>query len=110
MPPPAKPLSLDEARAAIRDVTSAFNTPENLQKMIKARTEAGNDLMKMMQIVLPVAMQIQQAVITKYGFEANQQGVMMFASAIRAHESDPEIAQLAKFLKDQFMPQPNPVS
>ena len=63
-------------------------------------------------------MSIQQSVIVKYGFEPNQQGsnkmefilliliqgVMQFAMAIKAHDSDPEIASLADQMKQQFMP------
>jgi hypothetical protein len=32
------------------------------------------------------------------------QGVMQFAMAIKAHDSDPEIASLADQMKQQFMP------
>jgi hypothetical protein len=83
--------------------------------MMKAKADAGEDMMKMMLIVLPVAMTIQQSVIQKYGFSADQLGtssfvvflslgVTQFTQAIRAHESDPEIANLAKELKEKFMP------
>jgi len=100
----AKQLTLEEARAAIKEVVAAFNTPENLAKMMNAKQEAGADIMKMMTIVLPVAMSIQQTVITKFGYAADQQGVMQFTQAIRVHEADPEISVLAQQLKSQFLP------
>jgi len=101
---PPKTLTLEQAKAAIRDVVAAFYLPENLDKMNQARAAAGDDMMKMMSIVLPVAMQIQQATISKYGFEGNQQGVMQFALAIKTHDADPEVKQLSQALQDQFMP------
>ena len=39
-------------------------------------------MMKMMQIVFPVAVQIQQGVIEKYGFETSQQGKLLDVCAI----------------------------
>jgi len=102
--PLPKSLTVEEARLAIRDVVASFNLPENLERMNQARALAGEDMVKTMQFVLPVAMQIQQATITKYGFEPNQQGVMQFAMAINAHITDPEISQLFKALQAQFMP------
>lgn len=63
--------------AALTEVVQAFMKPENLTKMNAAREQAGNDILKMMQIVLPVATQIQQEVIEKYGFSSDQQGTFM---------------------------------
>merc|ERR1711974_370511 len=86
MAAPAPTLTLDQAKTALQEVTAEFDKPENLAKIQKAKEEAGDDVMKNMQIVLPVAMEIQQGVVTKYGFEANQPGVVAFTNAIRAHE------------------------
>ncbi|KAJ5078087.1 protein c10 [Anaeramoeba ignava] len=101
-----KTLTVDEARSAIREVVAAFNEPANLEKMNKARAEAGDDLAKMMQIVVPVALQIQTEVIKKYGFEPDNKGVMAFTMAIKAHSpNDEEISRLEAELKKKFLPQ-----
>eukprot|EP00003_Mantamonas_plastica_P016832 TRINITY_DN280_c0_g1_i3.p1 TRINITY_DN280_c0_g1~~TRINITY_DN280_c0_g1_i3.p1 ORF type:complete len:113 (-),score=44.99 TRINITY_DN280_c0_g1_i3:127-465(-) len=105
--PEMKTLSFDEAKAAITEVISAFEEEENAAKMAEAKAEAGDDMMQMMQIVFPVALGIQQGVIEKYGFSADQQGVLAFTMAIRAHESDSEIAAMSQTLKDKFMPKPS---
>lgn len=68
--------------AALKEVVQAFMRPENLAKMNAAREQAGNDILKMMQIVLPVATQIQQEVIEKYGFSSDQQGTSYHAITI----------------------------
>ncbi len=61
--------------AALSDILGAFNEPENALRMDEARDNAGNDMLKMMQMVFPVATQIQMDVITKYGFPADGDGV-----------------------------------
>lgn len=62
------------------------------------------DLMKMMQHVLPIAIQIQQSVIEKYGFTPDQAGVAEFSQAIRAHSKDEEVSKLTEEMKSRFMP------
>jgi|EP00161_Ancyromonas_sigmoides_P000141 hypothetical protein len=101
----AKTLTLDEARAALRDVTAAFDEPENARRMTEARAAAGNDLAQMMALVLPAALEIQAGVIEKYGFERTQQSVMQFSMAVKPHEADPEVAAMVAQLKARFMPQ-----
>jgi len=100
-------LTLEQAREAIKDAVAAFSIPENAQKMKQAKEDAGTDMMKVMQFVLPLAVQIQQSVIQKYGFESNQTGVMQFAMAVAVHKADPEIAALSAQLKELYMPKVN---
>ena len=59
---------------ALKDVLDAFETPENKTRMDEVKDAAGNDMMKMMQIVFPVVTQIQQEVIAKYGFTTDGEG------------------------------------
>lgn len=102
--PAPKTLTLDQAKAALNEVIAAFDEPANAERMDKARAEAAGDLQKMTMLVMPVAMSIQQPVINKYGFEANQQGAMQFAFAIMAHQADPEVAAKFTQLKSKYMP------
>eukprot|EP00762_Andalucia_godoyi_P003444 ANDGO_04375.mRNA.1 hypothetical protein GUITHDRAFT_151036 len=104
--PTPKTLTLDEARAALRDVIAAFDEPANAEKMNEAKAAAGSDVAKMMASVLPLAMQIQQGVITKYGFAATQPGVMQFIFAIQAHQGDAEVKTMSDDLKGRYMPKP----
>lgn len=48
--------------------------PENAARMEEARESACNDMGKMLQLVLPVATQIQQEVIKAYGFNNEGEG------------------------------------
>lgn len=52
--------------------------PENAARMEEARESACNDMGKMLQLVLPVATQIQQEVIKAYGFNNEGEGKQLF--------------------------------
>lgn len=104
--------------------------PENAARMEEARESACNDMGKMLQLVLPVATQIQQEVIKAYGFNnegegeiehakranANKKlsfstsafcpsGVLKFARLVKMYETqDPEIAAMSLKLKSLLLP------
>ena len=59
---------------ALADILDAFDLPENERKIEEARDSAGNDMLKMMQIVFPITTQIQMSVIGKYGFPEDGDG------------------------------------
>ena len=58
----------------MKDILDAFEQTENAAKIKEARDNAGNDMLKMMQIVFPVTTQIQMEVIKKYGFSGDGEG------------------------------------
>lgn len=58
----------------LSEVIQAFSVPENAARMEEARESACNDMGKMLQLVLPVATQIQQEVIKSYGFNNEGEG------------------------------------
>lgn len=58
----------------LSEVIQAFTVPENAARMEEARESACNDMGKMLQLVLPVATQIQQEVIKAYGFNNEGEG------------------------------------
>ncbi|XP_038046216.1 protein C10-like [Patiria miniata] len=98
-------LSLEDAKAVLQKVLDAFVTPENKTRMEEVKDAAGNDMMKMMQIVFPVATQIQMEVIQKYGFSADGEGAVKFAQLIRHYETmDSTVAELSTQLKAIFLP------
>lgn len=59
---------------ALNDVLDALNKEENATRLDEARESAGNDMLKAMQLVFPLATQIEMGVIDKYGFVGNGEG------------------------------------
>lgn len=73
--------------------------------MDDARDKAGNDMLRAMQIVFPVASQIQMEVIEKYGFPADGDGVIRFTQAVKMYErQDPDVAHLNGQLRGILIP------
>ena len=68
---------------ALADILEAFRLPENTKRMREAQESAGNDMLKTMQIVFPVATMIQMEIMPKYGFTGDGDGkynLCMFVS------------------------------
>ncbi len=59
---------------ALADILDAFKSKENSGRLSEARESAGNDMLKMMQIVFPITTQIQTEIIQKYGFPGDADG------------------------------------
>ncbi|KAB5539679.1 protein C10 [Ictalurus punctatus] len=98
-------LTIEQARVVLSEVIQAFSVPENASRMEEARESACNDMGKMLQLVLPVATQIQQEVIKAYGFNNEGEGVLKFARLVKMYESqDPEIAAMSLKLKSLLLP------
>ncbi|XP_033175078.1 protein C10 isoform X2 [Bombus impatiens] len=90
------------AKAVLTDVLTALNTPENTKKLAEAKENSGNEMLKMMQFVFPIVVQIQMDVIKNYGFS---EGTVQFVQLLRALErEDPEIAQLHSQVRSYFLP------
>ncbi|KAL2082369.1 hypothetical protein ACEWY4_022187 [Coilia grayii] len=98
-------LTVEQARVVLSEVIQAFSVPENSARMEEARESACNDMGKMLQLVLPVATQIQQEVIKAYGFNNDGEGVLKFARLVKMYETqDPEIAAMSVKLKSLLLP------
>lgn len=67
-------MSHSSIAVVLSEVIQAFSVPENAARMEEARESACNDMGKMLQLVLPVATQIQQEVIKAYGFNNEGEG------------------------------------
>ncbi|CAL8314811.1 unnamed protein product [Lota lota] len=104
-PAPQLTLTVEQARVVLSEVIQAFSVPENVARMEEARESACNDMGKMLQLVLPVATQIQQEVIKAYGFNNEGEGVLKFARLVKMYETqDPEIAAMSAKLKSLLLP------
>ena len=66
---------------ALTDILEAFKTAENFSRLEEARETAGNDMLRHMQVVFPIASQIQMDMIQKYGFPADGDGKLSIVSA-----------------------------
>ncbi|KAJ8274973.1 hypothetical protein COCON_G00095980 [Conger conger] len=98
-------LTVEQARVVLSEVIQAFSVPENAARMEEARESACNDMGKMLQLVLPVATQIQQEVVKAYGFNNEGEGVLKFARLVKMYETqDPEIAAMSAKLKSLLLP------
>ncbi|XP_034939931.1 protein C10 [Chelonus insularis] len=98
-------FNAETAKAALTDVLSALNTPENIQKLNEAKESSGNEMLKMMQFVFPIVTQIQMDVIKNYGFTEGREGTIQFAQFIRTLErEDPEIARLHNKVRSYYLP------
>lgn len=94
--------------AALTDILEAVNVPENALKLGEAKVNAGNDMIKMMQYVFPIMVQIQMDVIKNYGFPEGRDGIVHFSQLIRNLErEDSDIAQLHSQIRTHFLPPVN---
>ncbi|XP_075212938.1 protein C10 isoform X2 [Lycorma delicatula] len=98
-------MMLLETNVALSDILEALNSPENAAKLGEAKENVGNDMLKMMQYVFPIVVQIQMEVIKKYGFADNRDGIIQFTQHIVALErEDPVIADLHTQLRANYLP------
>lgn len=106
-----------------------MNTPENTQKLTEAKENSGNEMLKMMQFVFPIVVQIEMDVIKNYGFSESREGkkyifsfeneynfyynlllflfigTVQFVKLLRTLErEDPEVAQLHSQVRSYFLP------
>ncbi|KAL2733681.1 protein C10-like [Vespula squamosa] len=98
-------FTAETAKAALTDILTALNTPQNIQKLAEVKENSGNEMLKMMQFVFPIVTQIQMDVIKNYGFLEGREGTVQFAQLIRTLErEDPEVAQLHSQVRSYFLP------
>ncbi|GFU24316.1 protein C10 [Nephila pilipes] len=102
---PTSVLSIERAKASLRDIITALSMPDHATRLTEAKNNAGNDMMMYMQLVFPLATQIQQDVIQNYGFPADREGLLEFTRIIKmlAKENE-EIAQMDEDLRSLLIP------
>ncbi|CAL1265185.1 unnamed protein product [Larinioides sclopetarius] len=102
---PTSVLSVERAKASLRDIIAALSLPDHAARITEAKNNAGNDMMMYMQLVFPLATQIQQDVIQNYGFPADREGLLEFTRIIKmlAKENE-EIAQMDENLRSLLIP------
>lgn len=74
-------------------------------KLNEAKEAAGNEMLKMMQIIFPMVVQIEMEVIKNHGFAAGREGMVQFTQIVREMERlDPEVARLHNDIRSHFLP------
>lgn len=100
-----RPLSTSEVKAALREILDAMYQSEHSKELEQARRAAGNDMVKMMLVVFPLACKIQMAIISKYGLPGDGEGLVRFTHQVKSHElRDAEVAALYGELRSVVMP------
>ncbi|EZA57464.1 hypothetical protein DMN91_008769 [Ooceraea biroi] len=98
-------VTIETLKAAMTNIVTALNTPENAQKLSEAKERSGNDVLKMMQIVFPIVMQVQMDVIKNYGYPEGREGITCFVQQVRKLElMNAEIRQLNTQVRSYFLP------
>jgi len=102
------PFTVDKGRAALAALLSAFESPHHHQRILAAKQEAGNSMIRYQQVVFPLCTEIQLGVIAQFGFQPDGEGIIQFTQHIKLMErEDQEVARLAQLVKNYFIPQMN---
>jgi len=102
----AAPFTIDKGRAALAAILSAFETPPHQGRILAAKQEAGNSMIRYQQVVFPLCTEIQLEVIAQFGFQPDGEGIIQFTQHIKMMErEDQEVARLAHLVKNYFIPQ-----
>lgn len=98
-------LTPNTATEILKKVLSQLQTSENVKKLEEARDNVGNEMLKMIQFVFPIVMQIEMNVIKEYGFADGREGLIKFAILLRTIErEDNEVARLHSLIKAYYLP------
>lgn len=97
-------LTPNTAIEILKKILDQLQSSENVKKLEEARDNVGNEMLKMIQFVFPIVMQIQMDVIKEYGFAEGREGLVKFAILLRAIErEDNEVARLHSLIKAYYL-------
>ncbi|KAF5289720.1 hypothetical protein FQA39_LY03637 [Lamprigera yunnana] len=98
-------LSVENAISILNKILDEIQEPHNVEKLEEARNNVGNEMLKMMQYLFPIVMQIQIDTIKDFGFPECKESIIKFAQMIRSLErEDAEIARLHNLIKTYYLP------
>ncbi|CAB3253979.1 unnamed protein product [Arctia plantaginis] len=80
-------ISVDQMRQILTEVLDALESPDYASKLDEAKEAAGNEMLKMMQIVFPMVVQIEMETIKHHGFPNSREGIVQFTQLVREMES-----------------------
>ncbi|XP_073987954.1 protein C10 isoform X1 [Rhodnius prolixus] len=98
-------FTTETARAALSAILEALETDEMAMKVNEAKISAGNDMLKVMQYVFPIIVQIEMDIIKKFGFSDNREGIIQFTQLVVAVEKEDDVvADLHCQLRAHYLP------
>ncbi|XP_055596222.1 protein C10 [Uranotaenia lowii] len=98
-------FTAETGKTILIDVIKTVNLPENAKRLSEAKANSGKEMIKMMQYVFPLVMQLQINVIKEYGFPPNREGLVQFEQIIREFErEDVDIARLRTQVRSIYLP------
>uniref|UniRef100_A0A182NTK5 Protein C10 n=1 Tax=Anopheles dirus TaxID=7168 RepID=A0A182NTK5_9DIPT len=98
-------FNAETGKTILVDILKTVNQPENSKKLSEAKANSGKEMIKMMQYVFPLVMQLQIEVIKDYGFPGSREGLVQFEQIIREFErEDVDIARLRAQIRSIYLP------
>ncbi|XP_044252449.1 protein C10 [Tribolium madens] len=98
-------LTSELAVEILNKTLEELQTPQNVKKLDEAKDNVGNEMLKMMQFLFPIVMQVQMDVIKEFGFPNGRDGIIKFAQMLRSLErEDAEVARLNALIKTYYLP------
>ncbi|XP_026332995.1 protein C10 [Hyposmocoma kahamanoa] len=98
-------VTVDQVRQILSEVIDSLESPDYASKLDEAKEAAGNEMLKMMQIVFPMVVQIEMETIKRHGFSNSREGVVQFTQMVREMESlDSEVARLHNQIRSHYLP------
>lgn len=98
-------LTTENAILILNKMIEELQSAENTKKIEEAKDNVGNEMLKMMQHIFPIVMQVQMEIIKEFGFPDGRDGIVKFAQMLRNLErEDSEIARLHSTIKAYYLP------
>ncbi|XP_034830706.1 protein C10-like isoform X2 [Maniola jurtina] len=98
-------VSVDQVRTILNEVIDSLESPDYAAKLDEAKEAAGNEMLKMMQLVFPMVVQIEMEAIKRHGFNGAREGIVQFTQLVREMESqDSEVARLHNQIRSHYLP------
>ncbi|CAO1305368.1 unnamed protein product [Diamesa serratosioi] len=98
-------FNLETARNILIEILKTITSPENSKRIAEAKAASGKEMIKLMQNVFPLMMELQMQVIKNYGFGSGREGLVNFSQMIRELEKeDDEIARLRNQIRNVYLP------
>ncbi|GBP71440.1 Protein C10 [Eumeta japonica] len=98
-------VTVEQLRTILNEIINALESPEYSSKLDEAKEAAGNEMLKMMQIVFPMVVQIEMETIKRHGFNNSREGIVQFTQIVRESERlDSEVARLHNQIRSHYLP------
>ncbi|XP_022910358.1 protein C10 [Onthophagus taurus] len=98
-------LTTETAIEILQKTINELQSSENTKKLEEARGNVGNEMLKMMQFLFPIVMQVQMDVLKDFGFPEGREGIVKFAQMLRSLErEEAEVARLHGVIKAYYLP------